>query len=233
MRTPLTLAVAGAVITSGAMLALAGPAGAATTTATKAPTTLSMTESAASVVPGHKAVIDGVLLSGTTPEAAKTVRLYRYDAATKRWAAIAMGRTDTAGRTVFTIRPARSADYRLGFRGTMALASSHSAAATITVARLTTVLTIAESAPSVTAGSPDVISGVLTTGVTPQANRIVELYRYDAMSGKWVPVSAARANTSGTVSFSVTPSSTTSYRLAFHGTMVLAPSHSAVATVTV
>jgi hypothetical protein len=233
MRTPLALAVAGAVITSGAMLALAGPAGAATTTGTKAATTLSMTESAASVVPGHKDVIDGVLLSGTTPQAAKTVGLYRYDAKTKRWARIAVGRTDTAGKAAFTIRPAKSADYRLAFHGTMALASSQSAAATITVARLTTVLSVTESAPSVTAGSPDVITGVLTTGMTPQKHRTVELYRYDATTKKWLRVDAARSNASGTVSFAVTPSSTTSYRLAFHGTMVLAPAHSATVTVTV
>ena len=233
MRTPLTLAVAGAVITSGAMLALAGPAGAAATTAAKAPTTLSITESAASVVPSHKDVIDGVLLSGTTPVAAKTVDLYRYDATANRWLRVAARRTDVTGKAAFTVRPARTADYRLAFHGTMALTASHSAAATITVARLTTVLSIAESAPSVTAGSPDVITGVLTTGATPQARRIVGLYRHDATTGKWLPVAAARTDASGAVSFTVTPLSTTSYRLAFRGTMVLAPSHSADATVTV
>lgn len=233
MRISLTRAVAGAVIASGAVLplALAGTAGA--TTVTKAPTSLSMTASAARVVPGHKDVIDGLLLSGTTPQAAKTVDLYRYDAMTKRWAWVGMSRTDTTGMAAFTIRPARTADYRLVFHGNMALDASHSTTTRIVVARLTTILSIAESAPSVTAGSPDVISGVLSTGKTAQASRSVWLERYDPMTGNWAPAAVARTNKAGIVSFAVTPASTTSYRLAFRGTMVLAPSRSLVTAVTV
>lgn len=233
MRISLTRAVAGAVIASGAVLplALSGPASA--TPVTKAPTSLSMTASAAQVVPGHKDVIDGLLLSGTTPQAAKTVDLYRYDAMTKRWAMAGMSRTDTSGVAAFTIRPTKTADYRLVFHGNLALDASHSTATQIVVARLTTILTIAESAPSVTAGSPDVISGVLSTGKTTQAGRSVWLERYNSMTGKWVPAAEARTNKAGTVSFTVTPASTTGYRLAFRGTMVLAPSRSTLATVTV
>lgn len=233
MRISLTRAVAGAVIASGAVLplALSGTAGA--TTMTKAPTSLSMTASAAQVVPGHKDIIDGLLLSGATPQAAKTVDLYRYDAMTKRWALVDMGRTDTSGVAAFTIRPVKTADYRLAFHGNLALDASHSTTAQIVVARLTTILSIAESAPSVTAGSPDVISGVLSTGKTAQADRSVWLDRYDATTGKWVPADVARTNKAGTVSFTVTPASTTGYRLAFRGTMVLAPSRSADTTVTV
>jgi hypothetical protein len=231
MRKSLTWAVAGTAIATTALLTAAATAGA--TTATKAPTTLSIAAAKAAIVPGQTDVISGVLLTGTTPLAQKIVKLYRYSAEYKKWLPLEVDLTGKAGEAVFTVKPKATTEYELVFDGTSKLAASHSGIATVVVSKAPTTLSIAEAKATITAGQTDVISGVLLTGTTPLAQKIVKLYRYSATDKKWLPLEVDLTSKAGKAVFTVKPKTTTEYKLVFDGTLSLAASHSGVATVTV
>lgn len=232
MRISLTRVVAVAAIASAAVLPLASTAGAATTV-TKAPTTLSITESKATIVPGHADVISSVLRSGKTMLAKRTVDLYRYDATAMAWVLAGASPTGKSGRVSFTVKPARTTEYLLEFHGSKTLAASRSGMARVVVAKLVTTLSITESKARIVSGQPDVIRGVFRTGKNGLARRTIALYRYDARAMTWVPVSAARTGKGGKVAFVVTPMATVRYELVFYGSPSLDPARSAAATVTV
>lgn len=231
MRTSLTWAVAGTAIASGAMLTLAGAAGAATVT--KTPTTLTISESTAHTAPGQQELISGVLLSGTTPQVKRIVDLYSYDAMSMTWTLLGTGRTDTTGKITFAVRPTSTTQYRLEFHGNMVLAASHSGVARDLVAKLPTTLSAAASTPTITAGQRETISGVLLTGKSPLNRRVVVLYRFDAMSGMWVQAASTHTLKTGKATFAVTPMATAMYELGFYGSPTLDASHSGSVTVTV
>lgn len=231
MRTSLTRVVAVAAIASAALLPLASPAGAATVT--KAPTTLSIAQSKARIVPGHQDAISGVLLTGKTRLAKRTIDLYRYDAKAMAWVFAGAERTGTTGRAWFIVKPTSTTEYMLMFHGSKTLTASRSGMARVMVAKLVTTLSIVESKTSVTAGHLDVISGVLLTGKNGLAKRTINLYRYDTGLMTWLPVTASRTGKGGKVAFVVTPKATVRYELVFYGSPSLDPSHSDAATVTV
>jgi hypothetical protein len=131
MRTSLTLAVAGTVLTSGAMLAIAGPANAATMT--KAPTTLMITAARSRIVPGQQDIISGALSTGMTPRAGRTITLYRFDATSGKWVLAGTDRTGNTGRVAFAVKPMTTTVYRLTFDGSRTLAPADSAVAVVTV----------------------------------------------------------------------------------------------------
>lgn len=126
-----------------------------------------------------------------------------------------------------------------------AVSLTHSASATDTVALTTTTtqtaataktgttLSVAVRKPAIQAGRLDVISGTLTTGSAPNGRRIVELYRYDAKKGKWLPARVNLTRKEGTVRFFIRPLATARYTLVYHGNAQLAASHSSPVTVTV
>lgn len=232
MRISLIRAVAVAAIASAALLPLASPAGAATTV-TKAPTTLSIAQSRATIVPGHEDVISGVLLTGKNTLAKRTVDLYRYDARAMMWVLIGTDRTGAAGRASFLVKPSSTTEYLLMFHGSKTLAASRSGTARVVVAKLVTTLSIVESRTSVTAGQLDIIRGVLLTGKNGLARRTIYLYRYDTRVMTWMRVAASRTGKGGKVVFIVTPKATVRYELTFFGSPSLNPSRSGAATVTV
>jgi hypothetical protein len=232
MRISLTRAVAVAAIASAAVLPLASTASAATTVA-KAPTTLSIVESKARIVPGHLDVIGGVLMTGKNRLAKRTIDLYRYAAKTMTWVLAGADRTSKTGKASFLVKPASTSEYLLVFHGSKTLAASRSAMARVVVARLLTTLSITESRATVAAGHAVVIGGVLMTGKNGLAKRTIDLYRYDAKTMTWVPVAASRARKGGKVAFVVTPMATVRYELVFYGSPSLDPSRSGAASVTV
>jgi hypothetical protein len=96
-----------------------------------------------------------------------------------------------------------------------------------------TTLTIAVDESTITAGHLDIISGTLTTGSTPNARRIVELYRYDAKTQKWIPARVNLTHKGGLVQFVVRPRATAEYELVYHGNKALDAARSTPVTITV
>jgi hypothetical protein len=116
---------------------------------------------------------------------------------------------------------------------TTALLTAAGTAGATTVTKAPTTLSIAAAKAAIVPGQRDVISGVLLTGTTPLAQKIVELYRYSATDKKWLPLEVDLTGKAGKAVFTVKPKTTTEYELVFRGTLSLAASHSGVTTVTV
>ncbi len=237
MRKFLTRAVAGTAIAATALLTAAGAASAATSgTAPRTPTTLSIVEAKAKIVVGQKDLITGTLLTGTKPVTGKVVWLYRYGVNAKKWIPVDVDLTGKFGHVFFVVKPAVTTRYELIFRGTQKLAPSRSGVATVLVVpvpRASTTLSIAVSAPTITAGQKDLITGTLLTGTKPVTGKVVWLYRFSTKANKWVPAEVDLTGKFGHVFYTVKPAATTSYELLFRGTSHLLPSSSGVATITV
>lgn len=211
----------------------ASHSGVATVLVVRMSTTLSASEAAAVIEPGQTDVITGALLSGSTPVAGVNVRIYRYDGSDHKWVLHAIGETGSTGTVAFTVAPGATDYYQLVFEGTGTLGASHSGVVTVLVIKLPTTLSIAAATNSITAGQHDVISGELQTGPTAVPGKVIYLYRYSTSAKKWEAVEAELTNSGGQVAFSVKPSSTTSYKLEFHGGASLDSSASGDAVVTV
>jgi hypothetical protein len=112
-------------------------------------------------------------------------------------------------------------------------ASTALTAQTAVTAKTGTTLSITVARPTIKAGQFDIIRGTLTTGSLPSGRRIVELYRYNAKTKKWVPVRVKLTHKGGTVRFVGRPRVTAEYELVYHGNAKLAASHSSPVTVTV
>lgn len=104
---------------------------------------------------------------------------------------------------------------------------------TAIVAKAGTTLSVAARKTAIQAGRLDVISGTLTTGTVPNGRRIVELYRYDAKTGKWFPARVNLTRKGGGVRFAIRPLVTARYELVYRGNAKLAASHSSPVTITV
>lgn len=100
-------------------------------------------------------------------------------------------------------------------------------------AKTGTTLSIAAGKSTIAAGRLDVISGTLATGSAPDGRRIVELYRYNGKTGKWVPVRVNLTRKGGAVRFAIRPLVTAKYELVYHGNATLGAAHSNPVTVTV
>jgi 5-hydroxyisourate hydrolase-like protein (transthyretin family) len=236
MRASLNRAI-GATAVAAAMaaatLSVAGAASAATHRQAKTPTTLSITEAATTINPGQTDVISGRLLTGPKPVVGKTVYLYDYDSAAKKWEPLAVDLTGSAGRVKFTVAPAATTAYELQFHGSPTLAASRSGGATVLVTRPSTTLSAAEATAVIAPGQSDVITGTLLTAAAPVADVAVRIYRYNSAEHAWVLHDVADTNSSGQVAFTVTPGATDYYQLFFEGNAAEAPSHSGVVTVLV
>jgi hypothetical protein len=101
----------------------------------KAPTTLSIAESASTIKAGQKDVITGTLLTGTKPVAGKVVWLYRWGVKARKWLPVEVDLTGKYGHVFYTVKPAATTSYELVFRGAPHFAPSHSHVATITVTK--------------------------------------------------------------------------------------------------
>jgi hypothetical protein len=232
MRTSLTRAVAGAAIAATAVLTAVGTAGAADA-ATKAPTSLTLTEHAAVIKLGQTDLLTGTLKSGSKALSGKVVAL---DVAVKgKWVFVDDHFTGPLGHVFFTVKPAVTTAYKLFFTGTTSYRPSSSNAVTVKVVlpvKKATILTIGEKHTKIKPGQSDTVFGTLkTTGKAPLAGQIVWLYTL--VNGKWVNPSGHVTGKFGGVSFKVTPAATTKYELRFLGTANYRATHSGVVTVVV
>ena len=237
MRTSLTRIIAGTAIAATAVLTVAGTAGAATrTTPAKAPTTLTLVEAKATITVGQKDVLAGTLLTGKTPVVGKVVELYRYGVKAKKWIPVEVDLTGKYGHVFFVVRPAATTLYELVFHGTPRFAASRSNIAKVRVVpddKAPTTLTGSAASSTITAGQKDLITGTLLTGTKPVVGKIVNLYRFNTATNKWVRVEVDLIGKFGHVFYTVKPSVTTNYELVFFGSAHLRASHSSVITVTV
>jgi hypothetical protein len=236
MRTSLTRLVAGTAIAATALLAAAGTAGASTTPApAKAPTTLSIAEAPSTIIAGHTIAIKGVLQSGKTRIADRTIVLERWYGKVKKWLPVAPKATDKNGVVWFYRAPATTATYDLVFLGGPKYKASRSLAVTVVVkpfVRTRTELSIQASSLSIKAGHKETFKGTLASAGKPLGGRIVDLYRVTAkhvLVFKGFGVTGAKGGTT----VSIRPTSTGTYELVYWGSKVLAPTASTTLTVKV
>jgi len=107
-------------------------------------------------------------------------------------------------------------------------------ALTATAAKTSTTLSASARKATITAGRRDVIIGKLAqAGGTPVGRRVLELYRYNPETKKWVLTRVKLSHKAGEVRFIVRPLATAEYEVVYHGNDKLAGSRSAPVTVTV
>ena len=94
-------------------------------------TTLSIVESKSRIKDGQTAVVRGRLAHGTTGEGADTVYLDHWVG--KTLVLVRTGLTNASGVVAFTVKPGVTSRYELIFKGTAALAPSHSGVVTLKV----------------------------------------------------------------------------------------------------
>lgn len=131
------------------------------------------------------------------------------------------------------------------FAGATAFAVTSTADATTSSAATATALTAATAKAGTTlsasvrkatipAGRRDVIVGKLAqAGDAPVGRRVLELYRYNPSTKKWVLTRVKLSHKAGEVRFIVRPLVTAEYEVVYHGNDKLAGSRSAPVTVTV
>jgi hypothetical protein len=94
-------------------------------------TTLSIVESKSRIKDGQTAVVRGRLAHGATGEGAETVYLEHWVG--KTLVLVRIGVTNASGVVAFTVKPGVTSRYELIFKGTAALAPSHSGVVTLKV----------------------------------------------------------------------------------------------------
>jgi hypothetical protein len=136
MRTSLARTVSGVAVAAAALLALAGPASAATphTTPAQLPrvhTTLSIVESRLAIKAGQRDEISGRLASRGTGLGKHVIYLDRL--AGKKWIAIKAEVTGPRGGVSFSVWPDVTARYKLVYLGNKDFAPTHSGVVTVRV----------------------------------------------------------------------------------------------------
>jgi hypothetical protein len=168
---------------------------------------------------GAKETFTGTLDHGTTPLPGKTVWLYTVNSKKKIVHAVGHASTSSTGTVSITTTPPVGTDYYAFFyAGNWQYAHSASNADKVVVDKITTQLGLTSSVTTpVTKGTKVTLTGTLTAGTpaTPLKGRTVVLQVL--VNGKWVNANAGAGTTSatGTVTFTRTPSVTTSYRVVF------------------
>lgn len=236
MRKTLRWAAIGATVaTAGAVLSVTTMAGASTAPAPK-PTSLTIAASRPVITAGGTEVISGTLKTGHIALAGEPISLDTVDARGALHKTGLLGVTaKNTGLVTFRFVPKASATYELVFAGARGLAASHSGRAVVRVNRIATKLAIATSATSIKAGGKATITGTLTAGTTPLAGRAILLFRVDAQGRLVARVGQPHvtAKSTGKVTFTVEPLTTTSYALVWPGGWQYAPSRSATVKITV
>jgi hypothetical protein len=130
MRTSVARAASGAVVTTAAVLALAGPASANPIPPLEH-TTLSIVESRTVIRAGHADVVSGRLASGPVSLNGKVVLLERLEG--KRFVPVRAGITGRGGHISFRVWPDVKAWYKLVYLGSRNLLPTHSGIVTVKV----------------------------------------------------------------------------------------------------
>ena len=198
----------------------------------KAPTTLTATDSKATITLGQSDLITGTLKTGSTPVPGQRVYLERF--VNGKLVPTQNDVTGGAGHVFYTVRPSMTTSYELKFLGTGKFSASHSNVITIAVVKppkAPTTLTATQSKTTINPGQSDLITGTLKSGTAPVTGQAVILERF--VNGKLVPTQNHVTGGAGHVFYTVKPSKTTSYELKFLGTGKFDASHSNVITIVV
>ena len=235
MRSSITRAAAGAAVAAATVLALAGPASAATAKPLLIHPTLSIVESKNVIKPGGTDIISGRLAAKGVGLPGRTVNLDRVSGGTA--VVVQSQLTGPAGGVAFTVTPAVTSRYELVFLGGSVYGPAHSGIVTVRVIlppppRAHTTLSIVESKNVIKPGGTDRISGRLAIrGGAGLAGRTVYLDR--VIGGTLVEVQVGTTGPAGGVSFIVTPGITKRFELVYKGDPAYYPTHSGVVTVKV
>lgn len=113
---------------------------------------------------------------------------------------------------------------------TAVLTAAGTASAT-TPPKAPTSLSVVAAKSTITNGQLDFVSGVLKSGTTPLAHKVVILDRF--YNKAWHPVVAKLTGPKGAVTFAVRPHATSAYKLIFKGNAAYRPAHSGIVVIKV
>jgi hypothetical protein len=199
------------------------------------PTTLSISAPTTPVTVGATETFTGTLASGTTKLGGRQVELFVVDSRKHLIREAGHALTSAAGVVAITTTPPVGTDYyALVYDGNWQYGAAVSAVKTVKVNKVATTITLTSSATApVAKGAKVTLTGTLKAGTVALNGRAVELQVRNSL-GNWVPAQAgAGIITAGQVTFTRTPSATTSYRLVYFGSPVFAVAVSATVVVTV
>jgi hypothetical protein len=179
-------------------------------------TRLGIRLASSSVSPGGSDIVRGRLHTRRHGLPGRTVALVARTAATP-WTAVSSATTGRYGGVHFTVTPAETTRYALVFHRTQRLAGTRSRVVVVHVGEPTS-LTIAVATKSIDPGDSDSVSGVLASAGEPLAGQTVLLRARPAGAEQGSTIDSAETGADGGVAFTVTPVTTTHYRLVFRRT---------------
>jgi hypothetical protein len=191
---------------------------------------LSIRAEHSAINPGGGDVIRGDLQAARHHDAGRRITL-RARPTGSTWSAVKRHRTGARGLVSFQVAPTVTTRYQLFFAGNRHQQASHSGVVTVRVLD-TTSLTISVGSGSIDPGQSDTVNGVLSLDGTPLVGDTVGL-RSATRHHRLHAAGSAVTGADGSVSFSVTPASTSHYVLVFRKTTQNAGARSAEATIRV
>jgi hypothetical protein len=203
-----------AVVTSGAVI------GVASANEGRTRTGLDIAVAHQSIAPGESDVVHGWLHTFTRHPhglGGRQVDLVERTPKTHGWTTAATATTGRRGFVHFDITPPATTRYALVFHRTNDLRATRSRDVTVFVGQ-PTALTISVASTSIDPGQSDTVSGVLTSNSQPLAGQTIELRARTRPHHHGHTIASATTGSDGSVSFTVTPATSTSYRLLFRRT---------------
>lgn len=192
-------------------------------------TSLSIRAEHGSVNPGGGDIVKGDLQAGDRHNAGRRVALFAHPQGATDWTQIGRHRSRLHGQVAFQVTPSVTTGYQLRFAGNKQQQGSRSGIVTVRV-RDTTSLTIAVAAKSIEPGASDTVNGELSLDGSPIVGGTVRL-NGGPVGSKMKYIASAISGADGSVSFAVTPASTSRYVLVFKKTETNAWARSSVATI--
>lgn len=197
----------------------ASHSGMVTVPVTRIRTALGIKASATTVEVGSTATLTGTLTAGKAVLGGRLVLLDTVDRSGHLDWTHRAANTDKTGVVSFTVKPGSTTTYELVFAGNWQYTGARSVPAKITVTKIPTSLVAVEAAGS-TAGTAT-ITGTLTAGTAGLGSEVVTLQVKDA-AGTFVNLRSKATAANGTVTFDVSRTTATTFRLFFATTPVYA-----------
>jgi hypothetical protein len=192
-------------------------------------TSLSIRAEHGSVNPGGGDIVKGDLQATGGHNAGRRVALFAHPQSSEAWTQVGRHRTRHNGQVAFQVTPSVTTGYQLRFAGNNQQQGSRSGVVNVRV-RDTTSLTIAVGSKSTEPGTSDTVNGVLSLDGTPIVGGTVQLVG-GAVGTKMHYIASAISSNDGSVSFAVTPASTSRYALVFKKTEANGFARSSVAVI--
>jgi hypothetical protein len=227
-----TAAVTALAVTAFSGAAIAGAVTSASA-AQRAHSTLSIRSARSVINPGGGDTISGQLqVWGNLGNAGRRVALFSHAKGSGTgWTKLDVHFTGNNGAVGFQVTPATTTRYQLRFWGNKQIQGSRSGVVAVRVSD-TTSLTIAVGSRWIDAGQSDTVTGVLSLDGTALVGDSVNLLgAADGKNTKLANLGSQVTAADGSVSFSVTPTSSSHYVLVFQKTATAAGARSALARI--